>query len=199
MNTKIIPIVMLAAGLAACSVQGRLGGVAAGAPPSSASGPSSGPVKASDSEHLVVPDLVLMTEGEASDALAKLGHRGSLDVQRDTGCQWRDDWVDEDIVEGQICQQKPAAGKGIASRVPVSVEVAGPREGSGFMAMPDFVGQPIDDVVEFLEAKGATRVEVRPGDCTDEGAVCKQSIRPRHKLNLDRTVTFHVGQEDEEY
>jgi hypothetical protein len=206
MKLTMFSILLFTAAQAACSIQGKLGGLAAGSSPGSAStsstpnpGNSDAPVRASGSEFLVVPDLLLMTEHEAADALAKLGHEGKLDVKRNNGCEWRDEWVDEEIAEGQICRQRTKAGKRISTRIPVSVEVAGARVGKGFMPMPNLVGTPIDEAVAFLESKGAKRIDVREGDCTDEGMVCTQSIPPRHKLTFDRTVTLRFGVEEEEY
>ncbi len=186
-----LPILLAMSLLAGCSVQGKLGGLSTSG--SNSSSPSG--AQASSSEFFTIPNLVGLSEADARKALADVGFTATLDVQRNTGCEYMNDWIGKDLPEGTVCQQHPAAGKRSGGASPVQLKLAGSREGDGFTEMPNLIGMHVDEATALLKKKGMTKMDVKTGNatCADPYIVCRQSPEPGHKAVLRYNKTIFYG------
>jgi beta-lactam-binding protein with PASTA domain len=132
-----------------------------------------------------VPDVVGLTVEEAEADLADARLRS--EIQRETS---------EDVPEGEVMEQDPAAGEEAEVR---SVVVLTVSSGPEAVVVPDVIGQPEEDAVATVQDAGLRVAITRePSDEFEEGLVAATDPAPGAEVDAGSTVTILVSEGPEE-
>lgn len=138
----------------------------------------------SSSRHATVPDLTDMTVIEATARVQKAGFVVSDEMEYS---------ISDDIKEGNVISQDPAAGKvfekGSAIKLIVSIGASG-----GDIEVPAVENMKFDDAIQRILDAGLNYAVVEENsDDVPENTIIRQSPIAKTKLNPDDIVTLHVS------
>jgi len=133
-----------------------------------------------------VPDIVNMTQGDASLVLTTLGFKVGAVTQE----------YSDDIAEGNVSTQNPEPGKDVASGSAVDLVVSkGSDAPAEQVAVPNLSGmtqaQAEDALTKIKLVPLPGTPEFAPG--VDPGKIFKQSVNPGTNVDVGTTVNFVVA------
>lgn len=151
-----------------------------------------------------MPDLFLQTHEQATAALRRAGHAGTIS---------RDDNLCGSVVEGrvvaigQICYQTPAPGRTIGARSPISIRVQteDPWHGNAgkvteWRLMPALVGKKVEDARATMQKVGFTRDDRVAIQWVDEPGcapltVCKTYPEALQRVGIASSKLIYAGRD----
>jgi len=135
-----------------------------------------------NSQKVVVPDIVDMSEADAETALEEVGLK--LEVQREV--------YDDDIVAGNVVTQNPEKDEVSQKGRTVKVEISKGKEN---VTIPSVIGESENDAIDAIEALGlvVNKVEREYNSSYDPGIVYNIDPAEDTQVSMDAEITIYVS------